>query len=78
MKDFKENRNEENWRKNRVYIAGQLVYQEKLGKDMTIEEGYEAVKIAMINALVILQEHLGSVDKIKRIVYYCNIIAVRA
>jgi len=55
-----------------------LVYQEKLGKDMTIEEGYEAVKIAMINALVILQEHLGSVDKIKRIVYYCNIIAVRA
>lgn len=78
MKDFKENRNEENWRKNRVYIADQLVYQEKLGKDMTIEEGYEAVKIAMINALVILQEHLGSVDKIKRIVYYCNIIAVRA
>jgi len=55
--------------------AGQLVYQGKLGKDITIEEGYDAAKIAIINALAILQGHLGSLDKIKRIVKLLGFVA---
>ena len=55
--------------------AGQLVYQGKLGKDVSIDEGYDAAKIAIINALGILQGHLGSLDKIKRIVKLLGFVA---
>jgi len=55
-----------------VYTSGQaskkdgtLVYKGKLGKDLTVEEGYEAAKISIINCLAILKGHLGSLDLIK-------------
>ncbi len=58
-----------------IYTSGQgstrdgvLVYQGKVGKDITVQEGYEAAKIAIINALAILKGHLGSLDKVKRVV----------
>lgn len=65
-----------------VYTSGQgckrgseLVYQGKLGKDITIEEGYDAAKMAIINALAILKGHLDSLDKIKRIVKLLGFVA---
>ena len=45
-----------------VYTSGQgckkddiPVYKGKLGKDLTVEEGYEASKISIINCLAILR-----------------------
>ena len=65
-----------------VYTSGQgckkdgvVAYQGKLGKDVTIEEGYEAAKIAILNALAILKGHLGSLDKIKRVVKLLGFVA---
>src|SRR6187402_3228904 len=40
----------------------------KVGKDLTIEQGYEAAKLAAINHLAVLKVELGSLNKIKRIV----------
>lgn len=44
------------------YIAG------KVGKDLTIEQGYEAAGLAAISHLAVLKNELGSLNKVKRIV----------
>jgi enamine deaminase RidA (YjgF/YER057c/UK114 family) len=40
----------------------------KLGADLTIEEGYEAARVAGINQLAVLKSELGNLNKVKRIV----------
>lgn len=44
------------------YISG------KLGKELTVEEGYQAARITAINQLAVLKRKLGTLNKIKRIV----------
>lgn len=44
------------------YITG------KLGRDLTIEEGYEAARLTGINQLAVLRDFLGSLNKVKRVV----------
>ena len=40
----------------------------KVGKDLSIEQGYEAAKLTAINHLAVLKAELGSLNKVKRIV----------
>lgn len=40
----------------------------KVGKDLTIEQGYEAARLTGINHLAVLKAELGSLNKVKRIV----------
>ena len=40
----------------------------KLGRDLTIEQGYEAARITAINHLAVIKKELGSLNKVKRIV----------
>ena len=47
---------------------GQLAYAGKLGRDFGINEGAEAAKIAILNALAIAKQELGSLDRIARVV----------
>ena len=58
-----------------VYIAGekatvndQLVFKGKVGKDLTLEEGYKAARIAGLNCLGSLKAAVGNLDNIERIV----------
>ena len=44
------------------YITG------KLGKDLSIEEGYEAARLTAINQLSVLKAELGNLNRVKRIV----------
>ena len=44
------------------YIVG------KLGKDLTIEQGYEAARLAAIEHIAVLKSELGDLNKVKRIV----------
>ena len=44
------------------YVTG------KVGKDLTQEQGYAAARLTGINQLAALKAHLGSLDKVKRIV----------
>jgi enamine deaminase RidA (YjgF/YER057c/UK114 family) len=40
----------------------------KVGKDLTIEQGYEAARLTAINHLAVLKAELGSLNKVKRVV----------
>lgn len=46
----------------------QISYQGKLGRDLTVEQGYEAARLCGLNALSILKSFLGSLDRIRKIV----------
>jgi enamine deaminase RidA (YjgF/YER057c/UK114 family) len=48
--------------------GGKLAAQGKLGADLTIEQGYEAARIALLNALAVIHQELGTLDRVKRIV----------
>lgn len=53
---------------NDCRIDGKFMYEGKLGKDLTIEQGQEASRQTMINLLAVLKNHLGDLDRIKQIV----------
>ena len=40
----------------------------KVGKDLTIEQGYEAARLTAINHLSVIKAELGSLNKVKRVV----------
>jgi enamine deaminase RidA (YjgF/YER057c/UK114 family) len=40
----------------------------KVGKDLTVEQGYEAARIVAINHLAVLKATLGDLKKVKRVV----------
>ena len=54
---------------------GQLVMTGKLGQDLSIEQGMEASRIAVLNGLSIIRSEAGSLDRVKRIVKMVGHIA---
>ncbi len=49
-------------------INGQLRYQGRVGEDVSLEQAMDAARIITINALSILKDSLGSLDKIRQCV----------
>jgi enamine deaminase RidA (YjgF/YER057c/UK114 family) len=47
---------------------GQVLLTGKLGRDLTIEQGQEAARLALHNALAVVRSSLGTLDRIKRII----------
>lgn len=47
---------------------GKLVFEGKLGRELTVEQGAEAARIALLNALAIIRQELGTLDRVKKIV----------
>ncbi|MBI3812132.1 MAG: RidA family protein [Nitrospirae bacterium] len=47
---------------------GKPAFEGKLGKELTVELGQEAARLAVLNALSIVKQELGSLDKVARIV----------
>jgi len=67
---------------NLIYTSGQgckrdgvLLYKGKLGKDLTVKEGYEAAKVSIINCLAILKGYLGDLDRVKKIIKLLGFVA---
>lgn len=54
---------------------GHLVFCGKLGEDLTVENGYEAAKFALLNALAIIRQALGSLNRVKKIVRMTGYVA---
>ena len=48
----------------------------KLGKDLTLEEGYEAARLVGINLLARLKAELGDLDRVKRVVKLLSMVNV--
>ena len=47
---------------------GQIVFTGKLGRDLTVEQGYEAARLTLLNALAMVRQELGTLDRVVRIV----------
>ena len=54
---------------------GQIVFQGKVGRDLSKEEGYEAAKVSLLNALANVRQAAGSLDRVKRIVKMTGYVA---
>src|ERR1700679_2772281 len=48
-------------------IDGKLTCLGRLGDTVTVEEGREAAAVCALNALAVLQEALGSLDRVARV-----------
>ncbi len=67
---------------NLLYISGQGATEKgvpvvvgKVGKDLTIEEGQRAAQICALNALAVLHDYLGDLNKVSRIVKMLTFVA---
>jgi enamine deaminase RidA (YjgF/YER057c/UK114 family) len=47
---------------------GVIAFAGKLGKDLTVEQGYEAARLTLLNALAMVRQELGTLDRVTRIV----------
>ncbi len=50
------------------FDKGELVYKGRLGKDLVLEDGYEAAKLCFLNCLGIIKSMVGSLDKVKKVI----------
>ena len=57
---------------------GTLVFEGKLGRELTVEQGYEASRVALLNALAIVRQELGSLDRVRRVVRMTGHVASAA
>ena len=62
---------------NLVYLSGQgpvgpagIVYQGKLGVDLSIEDGYAAARLTTLNLLAVLSAMIGDLQRVRRIVRF--------
>ncbi|MGH8057105.1 MAG: RidA family protein [Candidatus Entotheonellia bacterium] len=47
---------------------GRFAYVGKVGKDLSVEQGYEAARVVALNCLASAKSVLGDLDRIKRVV----------
>ena len=47
---------------------GKMAYVGKVGKDLSVEQGYEAARLVALNCLASAKNVLGDLDRIKRVV----------
>src|SRR5271170_5468841 len=49
-------------------VNGKLAFTGRLGENLSVEQGREAARLAALNALALVQEHLGNLDRVKKLV----------
>ena len=47
---------------------GVIAFAGKLGKDLTVEQGYEAARLTLLNSLAMVRQELGTLDRVTRVV----------
>lgn len=48
-------------------VDGKLMYQGKVGGELTEEQGYDAARLTILNSLAILRDEVGSLDNVTRV-----------
>ena len=56
-------------------VNRKLAISGRLGENLSVKEGQEAARIASLNALAVAKEHLGDLDRIKKLVKLTVLIA---
>lgn len=49
-------------------VNRKLAIAGRLGENLSVKEGHEAARIASLNALALAKEHLGDIDRLKKLV----------
>jgi enamine deaminase RidA (YjgF/YER057c/UK114 family) len=57
---------------------GRLAFTGKLGQDLSVEQGQEAARLALLLALAVAKQELGSLDKVARVVKLTGHVASAA
>lgn len=67
---------------NLLFLSGllpvvnrKLAISGRLGENLSVEQGQEAARIASLNALAAAKEHLGTLDRLKKLVKLTVLIA---
>ena len=47
---------------------GKIAFAGKLGRDLTVEQGADAARLTLLNALAMVRQELGTLDRVVRIV----------
>jgi enamine deaminase RidA (YjgF/YER057c/UK114 family) len=70
---------------NLLYLSGVLPvighepkFVGRLGKEVAVEQGREAARLATLNVLSVARDHLGSLDKVTRVVKLTAYLATEA
>jgi len=50
------------------WIAGDLKFKGKIGRELSIEQGYQAFRLSALNAIAQVRKALGSLDRVRQIV----------
>ena len=56
-------------------VNGKLSITGRLGENLSVEQGREAVRLAAMNALAVAQQHLGDLDRINKLVKLSVVLA---
>src|SRR6266481_1367665 len=49
-------------------VNGKLAISGRLGENLSVKEGQEAARLASLNALAAAKQHLGTLDRLKKLV----------
>ena len=49
-------------------VNGKLSIAGRLGENLSVKEGLEAARIAALNALAVAKQHLGNLDRLKKLI----------
>ncbi len=67
---------------NLLFLSGtlpvvnrKLAIAGRLGENLSVKEGQEAARIASLNALAVAKEHLGDLDRLKKLVKLTVLVA---
>lgn len=56
-------------------VNGRLPFKGKVGEELTVNQGYEAARIACLNMLSIVKKSLGTINKVRRVVKLTGYVA---
>jgi enamine deaminase RidA (YjgF/YER057c/UK114 family) len=56
-------------------VNGKLAITGRLGDNLSVEQGREAVRLAALNALAVAQQHFGDLDRVKKLVKLSVVLA---
>jgi enamine deaminase RidA (YjgF/YER057c/UK114 family) len=57
------------------FVNGELRYRGKLGREITIEQGYDSARICALNCLGALKAEIGDLDRVRRVVKVVGFVA---
>src|SRR5216683_4969214 len=56
-------------------VNGKLAISGRLGENLSVKEGQEAARVASLNALAAAKQHLGDLDRLKKLVKLTVVMA---